>query len=109
MSAAVTITLLGMLLFAALFMRCRSNVLDLRERLEEAYEARDDAMVNEQAAEAKAAQLAAVVSAMAGTADLPAADAFLLSLEAEMDGEAHGLAAILSANDLGEDVGESSS
>lgn len=103
MQTAFTITLLGMLLFAVLFMRCRSNVMDLRERLDEAYQARDDAMVKEQSAEAKAAQLAAVVAAMAETADLPAADAFLLGLEAEMDGEAHGLAAILSANDIAEE------
>jgi hypothetical protein len=103
MAVAFTIVLLAAIVFASLYSKCRENVLDLRERLEDAYEQRDDAVVAQQAAEAKAEHLAGVVKALSDDTDIPASDAFLLGIEADLDGELHGLAAILSANDIAEE------
>jgi hypothetical protein len=103
MAVAFTIALLAMLLFAALYSKCRENVLDLRERLEDVYEQRDDAVVAQHAAEAKAEHLAGAMRVSSENGFITEEDAFLLAVEADLDPELHGLAAIIGVDqDLAE-------
>jgi hypothetical protein len=117
MAVIFTITLLAMLAFASLYSAARENVIGLRERLEDAYRQRDaaqihaaeleddleDAEARVQAAEAKAAHLAGAMRVSSENGFITEEDAFLFAVEADLDPELHGLAAIIGVDqDLAE-------
>lgn len=84
-------------LFVGLYTVTRVHVEQLRDRLEDAWQQRDDGQVSKDAADAKAAQCARLLRAVVD--GVPGTDAFLMAVEADLDPEAHALADVLSAND----------
>lgn len=85
-------------LFAGLYTITRVRVEQLRDRLADAWQQRDDGEVSKEAADAKAARCARLLRAAVD--GMPGGDAFLMAVEADLDAEAHALADVLSANDV---------
>lgn len=117
MTAVAVLMWLGAVLFAVLYAKCRENLGDLREKLQDAYRQRDksqvhaaeleddldDAEARVQAAEAKAEYFAEAMRVSSENGFITEEDAFLFALEAELDPEVHGLAAIIG---VGQDLAE---
>lgn len=117
MTAVAVALLLATVLFASLYAACRENVGDLRIKLSDAYRQRDEAedRIDEaeqraedaeawaKAAEAKADYLAGALPQATQRSFMADEDAFLLSVEADLDSELHGLAALFEVhNELAE-------
>lgn len=85
--------------WAGLYTAARRHVEQLRDDLADAYQQRDDAESSRHAAEAKAAQCARLLRAVLEDVPDDDGDVFLMTVEADLDPEAHALADVLSAND----------